>query len=133
MKLTDFEEEIKGYYEKIWSDPSKIKRTGQGVFLGWHYGFYEKGIKNISDAMLNMNNYVDRLLTLNKSSSKDILDCGSGIGHTSIFLAEKYPKCSFYGITLTKYELEIAEKLKKESCVGNLLFHVSSVKTTIPP
>jgi predicted RNA methylase len=43
-----------------------------------------------------------------------ILDAGCGIGSTSVYLSEKYENSTFFGIMLTKSELEIANKLKKQ-------------------
>ena len=126
MNFTDIEHEIKDFYERLWSDPGKIRRSGQGIFLGWHYGFYEKGIKNISEAMINMIDYIDRLLELNDKMVMNILDAGSGVGSTLIHLAKKHPNCLFDGITLTNNELKIAEFLEKENSIENIRFKQGS-------
>ena len=113
---------IKNYYEDLWSNSKRFFRNEDDIILGWHYGYYEDGIKNIKDAMLNMNIYIQRLLDIIKNDMLNILDCGSGIGFTSIELARKYQKCNFFGITLTNQEIKIANNLKKKYSVDNIQF-----------
>jgi ubiquinone/menaquinone biosynthesis C-methylase UbiE len=122
MNNNEISKNIKNYYENIWSNPSKIMRNKDNVILGWHYGYYEDGIKNINDAMLNMNYYIERLLDIKQNETLNILDCGSGIGFTSIQLAKKYSKCNFYGIALTKQEIDTANDLKNKYSVENIQF-----------
>ena len=126
MNFSDKEHGTKDFYERLWADPDKIGRSDQGLFLGWHYGFYEKGIKDIREAMINMNNYIDRLLEINDETVMNILDAGSGVGSTSIHLAEKHPNCLFNGIVLTDNELKIAEYIKKEKSIENVHFKQGS-------
>jgi len=133
MSLSDVEHEIGNFYDYLWSDPGKIKRSGKGLFLGWHYGFYEKGIKNINEAMINMNNYLGRLLELDDKTGLNILDAGSGVGSTSIYLAKIYPNCFFNGIDLTAVEVKIAELSRKKQKVENVKFkHASYMDSGFP-
>ncbi len=119
---TDVENKIRTQYEAIWSNPGKINRNDQNLHLGYHFGFYEKGIRNDEDAIINMNNYVGRLLGLDGKKSLKILDAGCGIGGTAIHLSKKYPKYDFFGITLASKEMELAEKLKKKNHAKNVKF-----------
>jgi len=126
MTSSDIEKEIQNFYQSLWSDPAKINRSGQNILLGYHYGFYEKGIKNIKEAMMNMYEYINRLLELDDRTSMNILDAGSGIGYTSIYLAHKHSNCIFHGITLTSNELKIAKSLQKKNLIDNVQFKQGS-------
>jgi ubiquinone/menaquinone biosynthesis C-methylase UbiE len=126
MTSSDIERKIENFYQNLWANPSKINRTGQNVILGYHYGFFEKGIKSINEAMLKMNEYLESILDLDKESSINILDAGSGIGYTSIYLAQKYLNCNFYGITLASNELRIAQSLQKRFSIKNVFFKQGS-------
>jgi ubiquinone/menaquinone biosynthesis C-methylase UbiE len=124
--LSEVEKGIRDFYEGLWQDPGKINRNDQDVLLGWHYGFYEKGIKTISEAMSNMNRYVGRLLDLGHEDNAHVFDAGSGVGATSLFLAKIYPDIFFHGITLTENELKIAESLREQHLVSNVEFKQGS-------
>ncbi len=119
------EEAIGKEYEDLWADPKKIKRHNRHVTLGWHLGFYEHGVKSYNEAVINMNNYVGKLLNITDNSSR-ILDAGCGVGATTIHLAAQYPNCHFFGITLSKNELAYAEKLKAKYKLTNTTFFQQS-------
>jgi len=119
---SNIKNKIKTQYEDIWSNPRKINRNGQDLNLGWHFGFYEKGVETYKDAIINMNNYVGRLIDLDDDVSKMIFDAGCGVGTTSIYLARRYSKSKFIGITLASREIELAEKIQKENRVKNVEF-----------
>jgi ubiquinone/menaquinone biosynthesis C-methylase UbiE len=129
MKLTELENEAKEYYDIVWSNPNRIRQIVKEI-PSWHFGFYEKGIKNSYDAKINMMDYIDRLLNLDKKSNMKILDVGSGVGSTSIHLAKKYPKCEFHGITISHYESLIAGMLQKKEKLSNLRFQQGSYMQT---
>jgi len=59
-----------------------------------------------------------------------ILDAGSGIGSTSIYLAQKYPTCVFHGITISYYESVIAGILQKKNKISNVSFQQGSYMKT---
>ena len=125
MDITSVEHEIQEFYENLWSEPTRIHRTDENVILGWHFGFYNEETQTIHDAMHNMNFYLEKLLELPHDAAT-ILDCGSGIGYTSIYLAKKYPHCMFHGITLTSNELNIAQNLQRKNKVKNVFFRQAS-------
>ncbi len=120
-KISNVEKKIRKYYEDIWSPPILIKNRIDNPLLGFHYGFYEKGIKNFKDAAINMNDFVGRLLNLDNKKGR-IIDLGCGIGSTIIYLAMKYPNIKFFGITLAPSEINFAKKLQKEKQVENAEF-----------
>jgi ubiquinone/menaquinone biosynthesis C-methylase UbiE len=126
QKITTAEKNVSDYYEKIWSQPYKVKDRDKNPFLGFHYGLYEKGIKDWREAAINMNDFVGRLLKLDSNKSMRILDAGCGIGSTSIYLAMKYPNVKFTGITLAPSEIKFAKNLQKEKKVKNTDFFLGS-------
>lgn len=129
MKLTELENEAKEYYDIVWSNPNRIRQIVKEI-PSWHFGFYEKEIKNLYEARINMMDYVDRLLNLDNESNIKILDAGSGVGSTSIHLAKKYPKCEFHGITISRYESLIAGSLQKKDKISNVRFQQGSYMKT---
>ena len=44
-KMSEATEKAKKTYQKIWSNPTKVDRSSENISLGWHLGFYEKGIR----------------------------------------------------------------------------------------
>ena len=114
------EEKIQNYYDNLWSVGKKF--SDQFIEVGFHFGYYEKGVINNIDAIQNMNKYVGRLLGLESKKSLHILEAGCGIGATSRYLAKKYPDCHFTGISLGTKEIEIAKKFQAEQNLTNIQF-----------
>ena len=80
-----------------------------------------------------MMNYINRLLEIDDKSFMNILDAGSGVGSTSIYIAKKYSNCVFYGITISYYESLIADILKKKLQINNVRFQQGTyMKTSYP-
>ena len=117
--MVDEDINVRKYYEGVWSNPKRLMAGDYELLGGFHYGFFEKGIKDVFEAMYNMNDYVGRLLDLDKIRSGKILDAGCGVGSTSIYLAEKYPSIEFTGITIASAEIELAKKFIKTRNVDN--------------
>ena len=65
------EKDVIDYYERQWS--KFVKWWDADKTLGIHLGFYEKGINNHIQAVLNMNDFIGRLLT--DVSNSPFLDC----------------------------------------------------------
>ena len=63
--MVDFETKTRKDYQKRWANPKVIHREDDNLALGWHFGYYEKGISSYKKAIINMNNYVSRLLEIN--------------------------------------------------------------------
>jgi ubiquinone/menaquinone biosynthesis C-methylase UbiE len=132
-KITSAEKKVRDYYEKIWSQPSKVRDRDKNPLLGFHYGLYEKGVKNWKEAAINMNDFVGRILKLDSNNFMNILDVGCGIGSTSVYLAIKYSNVKFTGITLAPSEIEFAKKIQKEMQVKNTHFLLGNyLNTTFP-
>ena len=126
-KIDEIEKNIINHYELIWPLCKKFWHSDKT--LGLHYGFYEKGIKNFEDAVINMNNLIERNLNLN-TKTKNVLDAGCGVGGTSIYLAEKYPKIKFIGIELTPKLVDLAKNFAEEKKVENVEFFIKNYVST---
>lgn len=122
------ERHLGSVYNDLWSDPNKIKRTGDDLTLGWHFGYYEAGIHGSKQAMHNMDVYVDRLLDLGDSPGT-VLDAGCGVGGTVAFLARHHPASQFYGITLGASEVAHATTLQERFQLRNTHFSQQSYNT----
>ena len=107
----------KDFYRKNWPLLKKLLQVDKTYCI--HHGFYEKGIRTHIHAVLNMNDFIGRLLELDKKENriKQVLDAGCGIGGTIIYLAKKHPAIHFTGITNIPEHVEIAKKLAKENFV----------------
>jgi len=79
--------------------------------LAFHYGYYEKGYRTHTEAILHMNDVVWGLLGLEGTQPQQVLDAGCGVGGTSIYLAKKYPAVTFTGISITPSEIRMATEL----------------------
>jgi ubiquinone/menaquinone biosynthesis C-methylase UbiE len=83
--------------------------------LALHFGHYEKGVKSYKDAVVNKNDFIGRILKLDSVEKDSVyLDSGCGVGGTSIFLAKKYPKIKFIGITNSPGQIYLANKFSKD-------------------
>jgi tocopherol O-methyltransferase len=111
------EEEVTDYYKRYWS--TFVQWWNAGETLGLHLGYYEKSIDNHVQAIFNMNDFVGRLLCLDRNKPMKILDAGCGIGGTSIHLAKKHKNVTFTGITNTFLQVELANKFSQERDVND--------------
>lgn len=85
---------------------------------GLHYGVWEEGTSNNTEAILNTNS---RLMQLGKIRASDrVLDAGCGIGGSGIFLARNLG-CRVEGITLSARQVATAQKLATEKELNDLL------------
>jgi len=84
-----------------------------------HHGYYEKGIRTHVQSVLNMNDFIGRLLKLDSEikQCKKILDAGCGIGGTVVYFAKKFPDIKFTGINIVPDHIEMAKNLAKEKKV----------------
>ena len=82
------------------------------------YGFWDKNTRNLSEAILNSNEFI--LNCLNINSRDFVLEAGCGIGGTSIFIAEK-TGAKVTGITISDVQLKKAKEKAHKSKASNLL------------
>ncbi|MCD6573166.1 MAG: methyltransferase domain-containing protein [Thermoplasmata archaeon] len=108
----DAKEMIIYWYERHW-EAGFVKWWKGYETLALHDGYHEKGARSFEEALLNMNDFVGRLLQI-EDKKAIILDAGCGIGGTSIYLGNKYPKAKFIGITLSKKQVKLARKFADE-------------------
>jgi len=86
--------------------------------LALHYGFWEKGVYSLKQALIRENQVLANLL--NVKSTDIILDAGCGVGGSSIFLSKNF-KCHVHGITLSKEQVSIATQAAKKHSISKLL------------
>jgi len=132
-KMSNAEKSTREYYDSIWYDANKTPVSLEELFFGYHFAYYEKGVKNWREAMLNTNDLMANLLDLNVKKSMKVLDVGCGAGGTSIYLAMKYPNVTFTGITLSANEIKLAKKLKQHCNISNAEFLVGNFIDTAFP
>lgn len=128
METKDHEKLVGKFYDDYWSSIVWWKDSDETLSI--HYGFYEKDIKTRKEAMYNMNDYVAKLLGLEKNKPMKILDAGCGVGGTSIYLAKKYSNVSFTGITIAPEQVKLATYFSNERCVDNTEFMLKSYLNT---
>jgi ubiquinone/menaquinone biosynthesis C-methylase UbiE len=110
---------IVNHFERSW--PEFVKLMYADKTFGLHLGYYEKGIRTFEEAVINMNNFVEKLLDLDQLDKNNIkiLDAGCGVGGTSIYLAKKYPQIKFIGITIVPDQITHANKFALECNVDS--------------
>ncbi len=86
--------------------------------LGMHYGFWEKNIKNLHEAIIAENKTIAEILNINKNDK--ILDAGCGVGGTSIWIAENYGS-NVIGITLSEKQAKFATEEANKRKINNLV------------
>ena len=98
-----------------------------------HHGYYEKGIRTHIQSVINMNDFIGRLLNLDSEikQCKKILDAGCGIGGTVVYFAKKFPNMKFTGINIVPDHIEVAKNLaKEEKVLSNTEFFIKDFEDT---
>ena len=105
------------FYRNNWPLLVKLLQVDQTHCI--HHGYYEKGIRTHVQSVLNMNDFIGRLLKLDSEikQGKKILDAGCGIGGTVVYFAKKFPDIKFTGINIVPDHIEMAKNLAKEKKV----------------
>jgi len=75
-----------------------------------HFGFWEKGTKSLSEAVVNTNKFVVKILGIKKKDK--VLDAGCGIGATVRYIS-KNTGADVTGITLSDVQITSAKKKSK--------------------
>lgn len=91
---------------------------GDSESYALHYGFWEKGTKNLKEALLNTNKFIADKVNL--TSNDTVLDAGCGIGGSSIWIAINY-KAKVVGITLSDKQVKKAKQLAEANNVNDLV------------
>jgi ubiquinone/menaquinone biosynthesis C-methylase UbiE len=131
MDTSGHEKLVGSFYDDYWSAIAWWKDADETLSI--HYGLYDKGIKTRKEALYNMNDYVAKLIRIEKNKTMSILDAGCGVGGTSIYLAKKYPNINFTGISIASDQVRLAKTFAKERGVQNTSFIKKSyLKTGFP-
>lgn len=80
-----------------------------------HFGYFRWGMNPFNrEGLLNqMNKEVMQRLALSEKDAL-VLDLGCGLGTTSRYLSHHYPKASFYGLTITPWQVKFGTDLNKQ-------------------
>ena len=99
--------------------------------LSMHYGFWEKGVSNLKQALIKEIEVLANVVQIN--SEDKVLDAGCGVGGSSIYLAERIG-CEVIGITLSEHQVNKATQSAKYRNLDSLVsfqkmdFHQTSFK-----
>jgi tocopherol O-methyltransferase len=93
------------YYRLLWHGRKS---------LGIHFGYFDKGINNKEDAIINVNRTLANIAKI-KAGDK-VLDAGCGVGGSAIWLAKNIG-ASVIGITVSQKQIKKANKYAKEEGV----------------
>lgn len=107
------------FYKRFWY------RDSESYAL--HYGLWERGTKDINEALLNTNKFMAREVRVKPGDR--ILDAGCGIGGSSIWLAKNFD-VNVIGITISKTQLQKARELSKTKLLGKTGFFLKDFLRT---
>ncbi len=83
------EEDVIKYYERFWTRAEFWWEADKTLTI--HPGYYDKGIRSHTKAVLHMNDVAWQLLKFDGKKHCQILDAGCRAGGNLIYLAQKYP------------------------------------------
>ncbi|MBI2675645.1 MAG: methyltransferase domain-containing protein [Candidatus Aenigmarchaeota archaeon] len=117
--IADYYDNCEIDYRLIWD----LKRS-----MSIHYGYWDKGTRNLHDALLNTNRIMARRIGISRRDH--VLDAGCGVGGSSIFLARNYG-CTVEGITLSRRQVRKARlNAERHGVGGSVSFHVGNFMDT---
>lgn len=96
------------HYEKFW-DLRKSRSL--------HYGYWEPGIRNFREALLNINKILSGKAGIKKDDR--VLDAGCGIGGSSLWLAKNIG-CKTTGISLSAKQVATANAIAAKESLSSL-------------
>lgn len=101
--------------KKFFDSDTTIYEFDKMLLGRWHSSFDSStnGAKKFDDMILQE-------FDLNNLSNKNILDFGCGIGTTLIEYAKKYPNHNFYGLNISKKQIDICKNKSKN--IKNIKF-----------
>lgn len=102
-------QDVINYYHDCKKDYQLIWRLDK--VWGIHYGYFEKGDKSLSQAILKMNDQIIKNANINEKTH--ILDAGCGYAGTAMYIAER-KNCHIEAITIVDEQVETAQKIIKE-------------------
>jgi tocopherol O-methyltransferase len=116
MQPTEYHERIIQYYkdtENAYKDSWDLNNS-----LAIHYGYWDEKVHSFPQSLLRMNEVMMEVAQLKQTDK--VLDAGCGVGGSSIFMATVLG-CNVTGITLSKRQVELANKNAKEKGVEQLV------------
>ena len=120
--IIQYYEQCENAYRDAW---------GMDRNLQLNLGLWEKGTKNLAEALRNLNAKVAELAEVSKDSR--VLDAGCGVGGTAIYMAKHFG-CKVTGISITERQIELAKENAKKEGVDQLVDFQSQnfMQTTFP-
>lgn len=120
------EDEIVRYYEHCQIDYQIVWHLKTKMCM--HYGYWDKTTNNLRAALANMNSKVAAFANIPEGAV--VLDAGSGVGGSSIFLAKNF-NCFTTGITLSNKQVHTSIDNAQKHHVNHLCsFHKQNYLTT---
>ncbi len=107
---TEAQQRIINYYDTCHVDYSIVWHLK--THLSLHYGYWDKGIKRLRQALVRMNDVLADKADI--QATDKVLDAGCGVGGAAIYLAKKY-HCQTHGISLSKQQVEFATQKSIEN------------------
>ena len=107
--IITYYEECENAYRDVW---------GMDRDLQLNLGLWEKGTKNLTEALGNLNLKMAEMAEIDKNSF--VLDAGCGVGGTAIYLGKHFG-CKVVGISITERQVELARKNAKAAGVDQLV------------
>ena len=82
-----------------------------------HFGHWKRGMNplRLEPMLVQMNQEVLDRLGLENTPLPMVLDAGCGLAATSRYMARQRPDAFFYGVTITPWQIERAEKMNTEA------------------
>ncbi len=127
-----------GFYSiaSMFSDEPKITdafRTGEGVSWGAHDSCLFCGVAKFFKPTYKANLIQSWIPALKDVQGKlergaKVADVGCGYGHSTLLLAEAFPKSRFYGFDFHEPSIEHAKKLAREKGFDNVTFETAKAK-----
>ena len=110
------------YYENCWDE--RFLNGHNKKSNACHYGFYDLSNKNknneINDKQKsNTNDYLIKLIDIDRFKNITILDAGCGYGGTIVHLAKYFINSTIHGITLTDTQISCSNNLIKKKNINN--------------
>lgn len=115
MQPGEYHQRIVDYYrdtENAYKDTWDLNNS-----LAIHYGYWDEQVKSFPASLLRMNEVMMQAAGI--QSADRVLDAGSGVGGSSIFLASTLG-CRVVGITLSERQVQQAKENSKTKGVGEL-------------
>ena len=110
------------HYRRVWNlDKSR----------SLHYGYWDTSVKNLHEALLNINKVLADHAAINGGEA--VLDAGCGVGGSSIWLA-KERNCKVTGISLNKVQVDKANAFaKSQGLTAQVFFEEKDYTNTSYP